>query len=136
MIPFDRFVGLPYADRGRDRAGVDCYGLLRLVYLEALGIELPCHAEDYVTAVDRREIASLIAGELDPWHRVEEVDARPGDALLMRNGRLASHVGVVAPRRRVLHIEASGMTSRLEAYDGGTLAARKVAFYRYRAGVA
>jgi len=132
LISFDGFVGLPYRDRGRDRDGLDCFGLLRLVYREALGIDLPSYAEDYVTAADRREVAGLISGQLDPWDRIEEGAEIPGDALLMRNGRFAQHVGVVVPRRRVLHIEMSGVTSRIEPYDHGPLAQRKAGFYRYR----
>ena len=40
-MSLSNFVGIPHADLGRDRAGCDCYGLLRLVYAEDLGIALP-----------------------------------------------------------------------------------------------
>jgi len=40
------YVGLPYKHLGRDRKGVDCYGLIILIYKEKFGIELP-NAEGY-----------------------------------------------------------------------------------------
>lgn len=132
MNTFDRYVGLPYLDRGRDLAGVDCYGLLRLVYAEILGIELPSYADDYRTAADDLAIASLIADELDPWDEVAKGGEREGDAVLMRSGRHLRHVGIVADgRARLLHIER-GDLSRIERYDLGPLAHRVAGFYRYR----
>lgn len=131
MITFDSFVGLPYLDRGRTRAGVDCYGLLRLVYAEQLGIELPSYADDYVTAADDLAIAALIADELDPWDEIGKGCEQEGDAVLMRSGLHLRHVGVVAGRARALHIE-SGDLSRIELYDFGPLAHRIAGFYRYR----
>ena len=41
MIWANAYVGLPWADLGRDRTGCDCWGLARLVYAEQLGIALP-----------------------------------------------------------------------------------------------
>ena len=39
----NKYVGLPWAWKGRTSEGVDCYGLLRLVYRDERGIALPEH---------------------------------------------------------------------------------------------
>lgn len=36
-----RYVGLPYRAGGRERDGLDCWGLIRLIYREEKGILLP-----------------------------------------------------------------------------------------------
>lgn len=36
-----RYIGIPYEHQGRSMKGLDCYGLVVLVYKDKLGIELP-----------------------------------------------------------------------------------------------
>src|SRR5262249_15997138 len=54
------YVGLPFRSLGRDRDGLDCWGLVHLVYREVFRLEVPAYSEDYVTAYDCREIGELI----------------------------------------------------------------------------
>lgn len=129
---FDRFVGIPYLDRGRSIVGLDCWGLLHLVYRELRGIELPSYAERYVTGSDRAEMARLIAGELDEWQEIEAGAEKIFDGVLMREGQFPRHIGVVTQPGMVLHV-FEGQTSRIERYRSGILANRIVGFYRFKA---
>ncbi|MBR26588.1 MAG: phage tail protein [Rhodobacteraceae bacterium] len=112
----DRYLGLPYADLGRTRAGCDCYGLVRLVYAEQLGIELPSYAGDYVGAAEQAEVSALLDREeaVGPWRPVEDA-ILPFDLLLFRRGRLRSHVGVAVAVNLMLHMdgEAQARIARL-----------------------
>lgn len=128
---FNRFVGLSYVDCGRNFKGVDCYGLLWLVYYEVLKIELQSYHTRYVTSVDRKATAALIAGELDPWLEITDGSEMPFDAMLMRIGRDVMHVGVLVEKDKVLHIER-GDLSKIELYKTGKLRHRIAGFYRYR----
>lgn len=126
---FDAFIGIPYLDKGRGRSGLDCWGLVRLVYRDLLGIDLPSYLDRYMTAADRKAIAALIAGELDPWQQIGAGQEVMFDAVLMREGRLSRHIGLVTEPGRVLHVN-EGHTSRIEPYRHGLLANRVVGFYR------
>lgn len=124
---FEHYVGIPWQDGGRGRDGVDCWGLVRLVYQEVLGIALPSHSEDYTTALDRITIRRLIDGKPDYWVRVESPVAGDG-ALMMNVGR--PHMGVVIGGGWLLHIERGG-GSVIENYNSLAMASRLEGFYRY-----
>lgn len=132
MNAFDRFVGIPYLERGRTPAGCDCYGLLRLVLAELGGIDLPSFADLYVTAADRHAISCLIEGGLDQWDRIASGKEQIFDGVLMRRAREVRHIGVVVAPGLVLHVD-HGETSRIERYRSPQLAPRIVGFYRFRA---
>lgn len=131
MSLFDRYIGIPYLDRGRTIAGCDCYGLLRLVLLELRGRELPSFVEAYATAADRAALARLITAEMAPWQQIAFGQERPFDGVLMRAGRLLSHVGIVVEPGRLLHV-SEGEDSRIERYRAPPLSHRVVSFYRLR----
>lgn len=128
---FDRFVGIPYLDRGRSVVGLDCWGLVALVFRGLRGIELPSYAECYVTASDRAAIARLIAGEIEPWLEIDAASEQIFDVVLMREGRYPRHVGIVTEPGQLLHVQ-DGETSRIERYRSGALMHRVVGFFRYR----
>jgi len=128
---FDRFVGIPYLDKGRSIVGLDCWGLLHQVFRELRGIDLPSYAERYVTGADRLAMARLIAGELDDWQEIESGKEQTFDGVLMREGKFPRHIGVVTAPGMVLHV-SQGETSRIERYRSGILANRVVGFYRFR----
>lgn len=127
----ERYVGTPFVDKGRDEQGCDCYGLLWLVSLRERGIELPRYDDRYVTGADRREIDALIAGEKSDWVETPAGAEQPFDAVLMRDGRSESHVGIVVGRGLMLHV-AITHAARIERYRSPMWKHRIVGFYRYR----
>lgn len=128
---FDRFVGIPYLDRGRGIDGLDCWGLLHLCYRELRGIELPSYSSRYVSGSDRKAMDRLIVGELDAWEEISTGQEQKFDGVLMREGRFIRHIGIITTPGMLLHVEA-GETSRIERYRSGIFANRIVGFYRYR----
>ena len=67
---FNSYVGLPWREHGRDRDGVDCWGVLRLIYLERLGIELPSYHSQYSTRADAVEVSRLLSAGVASWQPV------------------------------------------------------------------
>lgn len=128
------YVGLPWRERGRDRTGIDCWGLVRLVLLDQCRIDLPSYAEDYASPLEQAEVAALIEGR--PAGLVGQVSPgceQPFDLILLRDGGLPSHVGIVAAPRLMLHVRR-GQDSAVEPYDGALWRSRVVGFYRAGAG--
>lgn len=115
---------LPWRKGGRDRDGVDCWGLLRLAYRK-LGIEL----EDFDGLIPTTARA---AAERDRWHPVAFGTERPGDVALFVATGWPGHVGLVIRRPLMLHI-LEDRYAGLERYDGPLWRPRLFGFYRHPA---
>lgn len=128
------YVGLPFVDRGRDRAGVDCWGLVRLVYREKLGIVLPDLAD--VKAMDGRHVARAIVTQIDTglWLPVLRGTEREYDVVVMRGHvegiGVSRHVGIVAPYDTVLHVE-HGIDAVCPRLNSPTVKDRITGIYRH-----
>lgn len=124
------YVGIPWSDHGRNRAGCDCWGLVRLIYADRLGIHLPSYLEAYATIAEREEIDAAIregaAGSM--WIPVASVEAY--DVVVMRIARYEMHVGVMVDHRRMVHT-ANGFGSRIEAIDGPVWSRRITGIHRH-----
>ncbi len=98
----ERYVGIPFKPKGRDRSGCDCYGLVRLIYREVFGIDLPAHDADY-ERLDPVILERLIRGEAG-WQQV--TTPRIGDIVLARRRRRrrAVHMGVVVSWNAFVHV--------------------------------
>lgn len=127
---FDDYVGIPWLDRGRDLCGCDCWGLHRLILLDAAAIELPSYAEAYAGVADRRVIAGLIAGSRGDWRQVPAAEARAFDTVLMHDRPW--HVGTVVRAGRMLHVP-EGRASVIEPFTTGRFGRLVEGIYRHEA---
>lgn len=134
------YIGLPFAERGYDRHGINCWGLYRLVALEQFGVALPTHADRYTDLkLDRRAIAETYLAHVTDWYTVAEkrgedlfhrIDPAVGDGVLMSVDGRPLHCGMVVKRGVMLHIER-GIDSMLEYYDRGAWKHRVMGLYRF-----
>jgi cell wall-associated NlpC family hydrolase len=148
------YIGLPWRERGRPRAGwraaradeevagCDCWGLLRLVLAERFGIDVPAYDGRYADTSDRAELVALIRGGTGPWRAIWTSDAgggvggtaaagiQAGDGVLFRLAGQPCHVGVVVAKGWMLHVQG-GTDSGLERFDGVRWARRLAGFYRW-----
>lgn len=129
-----RYVGLPFRDLGRDWAGLDCYGLVRLVLAEERHVTLPGYTEAYASTDERAQIAAALSGAAGqgPWRPVAIGMVRPLDVVLFSVLGRPLHVGLVVRRGLMLHI-SEGHESRIEPYTAGAWAPRLIAIYRHEA---
>jgi len=126
----DDYLGLPWMEKGRDRKGVDCWGLCRLAYAEKRAILLQSFHHDYTNVLDRVAIQRAIDAEIEAMFApVAEPDVLPWDFILLREGTRPVHVGLVVAPGRMLHIEADS-TSRVQRWTDPEFRLRVVGFYR------
>lgn len=129
----ERYINLPFVDSGRSMKGVDCWGLVQLVYEKELGIELPSYAE--ISAHDLIQVARKITigkdGEV--WQNVDATAIQPFDVCVMRffGRKSIGHVGLVVDKQHILHIElkADATITPLKHY---TIRERIACFRRHR----
>jgi cell wall-associated NlpC family hydrolase len=126
-----RYIGLPFRDHGRDRSGLDCWGLVRLVMAEQFGIALPSLAAAYEHTLALDAISGVIRAQIPAWNAVAAGDERCGDVIVLRLHGQPLHVGVVLGDRHMLHVEAR-IDSAIERYDQTRWKDRIYGFYRHR----
>lgn len=133
MTWWNRYVGIPFAEHGRDpSSGVDCWGLVLLIQFEVFGITLPDLAKEYESTGDtranaelyKRATASLIPG----WIEVEE--KQEGDILVLKVNARPVHVGVVASKNNFIHCW-QGAGSTVESYTSRLWKSRVESTWRF-----
>ncbi|ORE87827.1 NlpC/P60 family protein [Aurantimonas sp. 22II-16-19i] len=128
-----RYVGLRFRPHGRDRNGVDCWGLHRLVLADECAIAVPSYADAYVSLAEAAEIAAVLDGQraAEPWLPVEPGRERMFDMAVFRDGTIAGHVATVVVPGEMLHVSAHH-PARVEPYNTGEWQPRFLGFHRHR----
>lgn len=134
------FIGIPFAEHGRDRSGCDCWGLVRLVLADWHGIALPPYTAGYADTMDIAAIDAMISGAAarPPWREIAGGDigaivpgqVRRGDGVLIRMRGRPVHVGVVVAYPHFLHIE-DGIDSQMARVNEARWRHRVLGFYRH-----
>lgn len=106
---FASYVGLPFQSKGRDRSGLDCWGLVRLVYTEQLKVDLPSYGE--ISAFDLVRVSREIGSALSSSGWLECKPKKFACAVMTagqddrRLHRAPFHVGIYVDDTRILHVE-------------------------------
>jgi len=119
-IDFSKFVGIPYKNKGRSFNGVDCYGLICLVYKEILGIVLPSFEE---LAYEKRWFLKgkniIMDNVYEGWYEISP-PYRIFDGILfyLRSKNIVNHIGLYIGRNRILHVfsSSSSIIENLDRY--------------------
>jgi cell wall-associated NlpC family hydrolase len=95
------YLGAPYRRGGRDPRGLDCSGLVQLVFAqESIPLPRTCQAQARV------------------GQPVPVSDAQPGDLLFFAEGRsTVTHVGIYAGRGEFIHASTGAGHVRIDELD-------------------
>jgi hypothetical protein len=126
-MDYNKYIGLPYQENGRNEQGIDCWGLARLFYKNELNIDLPSYSELYDGSYDPKAVAA-ISYYKDSWTKVTNPEI--GDLCLFRIMNELSHVGVYIGNSKFLH-SRDGKDSVIESINSPMWFSRLEGFYRY-----
>jgi probable lipoprotein NlpC len=123
------YVGIRYVDKGRDRAGIDCWGICRLVLAEVFHVDTPDYLDTYRDGEDWEAIGTAVrAGLADGWQRTEQPQA--GDLLILKIAMRPWHCGLMLSGLHFLHA-APGDSTVIERLDTPRWARRIEGIYRH-----
>ncbi len=128
-----RYVGIEFREHGRASYGVDCYGLVCLIYLYEFGVELESFSECYADTKDAANIAKqmLLSSVGAPWRHLEEnEEAKAGDVALLAIGGILCHCGVMVSPSDMVHC-LKDTNSAIEKTHSKMWAKRLAGIYRH-----
>jgi len=134
MIPAwcERYIGIPYVESGRDRAGLDCWGLLVLIWREQYGVDLPAYdGPTWHRGADAATIGRALQRDLDRYDEIAAGCEREGDGIILRLRGEPLHVGLVVASGWMIHTHETAAVC-LESYRGLAWSRRVLGFWRPR----
>ena len=98
-MKYEDLIGVPFIDGGRDKSGMDCWGLAREMFRRQ-GIDIPDY---HVSAVSAVSVASQMGVDVEYWQKL----AQPvlGCLVLIRLSPdvWANHVGIYIGDGKFIH---------------------------------
>jgi cell wall-associated NlpC family hydrolase len=100
----NKYIGIPFVEHGRTADGLDCWGLVRLVYAEQLAIDLPSY-DFYENTLDKSYISGTLKdADNKPFCvSVENGQEVAFDVIVFRLMGVPMHVAIVIGDGLMLH---------------------------------
>lgn len=112
------YVGIPFVFGGSDHDGCDCWGLVRLIYREQLGVTLDRYSD--INPRDMRRVARAVTEQASSnviWSEIDTPAEFDVVAMRIGAGSLLAHVGIAVSERQFLHVENAAAASIVSFRD-------------------
>ena len=98
-----KYLSIPFKDRGRDENGVDCFGLVQMIYRDEFEIQLPSYIEMNENEKDKKAICHAINSEkkLSGW--LETTNPKFGNLIILNLLGRPLHLGVMLDNSSFIH---------------------------------
>lgn len=128
---WNKYIGIPFVEKGRDENGLDCYGLLQLVFKQERGIILRDYLEVYDNVNDKEILkAAIESGRLENDNWIEPPWPSMFDVIILRMRGVPIHLGIVTKPGHMLHC-AKDINTVHEKYNSMLWKNRIVGFNRW-----
>lgn len=133
IITIFEYAGIPYKHLGRDKNGVDCWGLIMLIYKDKLNIQLQDIGDigevDYAKNWSLQGKDYFMENYQSRWERV--TTPKIFDIVLLRNSRgIANHAGVMLNSNSFINCLKGGVV--VSRITDAVWKGRLVGFFRYK----
>lgn len=124
----NKYLGVPYLHQGRSMQGLDCYGLVILIYAD-LGIKVFDIDEDYTMDWSWKNKNNFIEDVCKSWQEVKIPDIF--DVITFKNNKgIMNHAGIMLDNERFINTCSAGtIVSKL---DHPLWLKRFKGFYRHK----
>lgn len=126
---YERYVNVPFLDKGRDENGADCWGLASVIYKNELKITLPDYLEFYENTNEREKLSALISSESQS-HWISVKEPKEFDVVVLNMRGVPMHVGIVTKPNHMIHC-ARGIGTTHEHYGTARWKHKVMGFYRW-----
>lgn len=134
-VDWNKYIRIPFKEKGRDFSGCDCWGLVRLIMKEECGIELPSYLECYNSTEEREILSKTIQQEREAWdcfnYAPDNDVSQPFDVVILNLVGLPVHCGLVTSKGNMIHCAKDINTVR-ENYTGLRWKNKVVGFSRWK----
>lgn len=96
-----KYIGIPFADNGRDFEGIDCGGLVILAYLREFGLVLPDHYSYMYNNIHTLNKTILHFMRDAGFKKTDVISDK--NVILFARGGIPYHVGLYADVNNMLH---------------------------------
>ncbi len=127
----NKYIKIPFKEKGRDENGCDCWGLARLIYKDELNIDLPTLLE-YNNTQDKEQISDLYKKTSQCWISIAKGEEKPYDIVVLNMMGSPTHIAIVVKKGVMIHCEY-GKGTTIAAYNDNSFQwFRKIrGIYRY-----
>jgi cell wall-associated NlpC family hydrolase len=100
------YIGIPYKHLGRDHLGVDCFGLIWLLYKEKKGITLPDYVELKYSVDWYKKENHIVNNITSNWEEVRDRIYQPFDIFLFQcTTSVVNHVAMYIDDFKLIHVQ-------------------------------
>lgn len=125
------YVGIPCVLHGRDRAGCDCWGLVRMVLAERFGVTVPEYLDLYPTE-KFDALPHGVEAKRGEWIEIAPDKVNPGDLVVIYIKGEPVHVGMMLDAAGVFFLHVmKGCNSVVEMLAAPKWAKRRKEFFRH-----
>jgi cell wall-associated NlpC family hydrolase len=131
ILSIMKYLGIPYKHTGRTIEGLDCWGLIKIVYKDVRNVDLWDIGEEYPEDWSWKGKDLFMENYRKQWERVKIPLAL--DVILLNNGAgIANHAGVMLNDKNFIHCTRAGVI--ISRITDRFWKSKITGFFRYKKG--